>query len=531
MALLETETQTHSTDLTTLGASELAAAIARGDVSALDAVEAHIDRIERVNGALNAVVYSRYDAARAEARSADRRRANGEPLGPLHGVPITLKECLDLEGAPSTFGLPSRANTVAAQDDLYVARMRAAGAIVLGKTNVAQLLFHAECENPVYGRTNNPWNLERTSGGSSGGEGAIIAAGGSPLGLGTDIGGSLRYPAAYCGIASLKPTAGRTPDAGRYSSPIGQRAIVSQVGVLARRVADVALGTEVINGGRAPDTEPPMPLGDFERVDLARLRVATYADDGTFAVAPAVRRAVGAAAAALRAAGATVTEWQPPDVSQALDLFFSIMSADGGAGMKHALGRDKRDPRIGTMLAMGGRSATTLGLLGRLLRLAGQPGLAQGIKNFGHRDTWHYWQVVEAQMEYQRRFAQALDHDDGGPFDLILCPATALPAWTHGAGQNLVLAGAYTALYNVLGYPAGVVPVTRVRAGEEIGRKPSRDLVQQSAYNVEQGSAGLPIGVQVVARPWREHVALAAMRAIEDAARAQADFPAQPPIG
>ena len=261
------------------------------------------------------MVFKRYDAARAEARSADGRRASGEPLGPLHGVPITLKECLDLEGTPSTFGLPSRANTRATQDDLYVARMRAAGAIVLGKTNVAQLLFHTECENPVYGRTNNPWNLERTCGGSSGGEGAIIAAGGSPLGLGTDIGGSLRYPAAYCGIASLKPTAGRTPDAGRYSSPIGQRAIVSQVGVLARRVADVALGTEVINGGRAPDAEPPMPLGDFERVDLARLRVATYADDGTFTVAPAVRRAVGEAAAALRAAGATVTEWQPPDVS------------------------------------------------------------------------------------------------------------------------------------------------------------------------------------------------------------------------
>src|SRR3954466_823386 len=250
MSLLETEAQAHTTDLTTLGASELAAAIARGDASALDVVEAHIDRIERVNGALYAVVYSRYDAARAEPRSADQRRANGEPLGPLHGVPITLKECLDLEGAPSTFGLPSRAGIAATRDDLYVVRMRAAGAIVLGKTNVAQLLFHVECENPVYGRTNNPWNPARTSGGSSGGEAAIIAAGGSPLGLGTDVGGSLRYPAAYCGIASLKPTAGRTPDAGRYSSPIGQRAIVSQVGVLARRVADVALGIKVINGGR-----------------------------------------------------------------------------------------------------------------------------------------------------------------------------------------------------------------------------------------------------------------------------------------
>jgi fatty acid amide hydrolase len=521
---------TKTIDITMLGAGELAAAIASGEVSALDAVEAHIERIERVNPQLNAVVVKRYDAARAEARAADRRRASGEPLGPLHGVPITIKECLDLEGTPSTFGLQALANTRAAQDDTYVARMKAAGAIVLGKTNVAQLLFHVECDNPVYGRTNNPWNLERTSGGSSGGEGAIIAAGGSPLGLGTDIGGSLRYPAAHCGIASLKPTTGRTPDAGRYSSPIGQRAIVSQVGVLARRVADVALGVEAINGGRAPSVEPPMPLGDFERVDLARLRVATYADDGTFTVAPAIRRAVGEAADALRAAGARVTEWQPPDVAQAFDLFFSVMSADGGAGMKHALGRDKRDPRIATLVALGGRSTATLGLLGRLLRLAGQPGMAQGIKNFGHSDTWHYWQVVEAQMEYQRRFAEALDRADGGPFDLILCPATSLPAWTHGAGQNLILGGAYTALYNVLGYPAGVVPVTRVREGEELGRKPSRDMVQQAAYNVELGSAGLPIGVQVVARPWREHVALAAMRAIEDAARAGEDFTAMPPI-
>jgi len=206
------------------------------------------------------------------------------------------------------------------------------------------------------------------------------------------------------------------------------------------------------------------------------------------------------------------------------------MSADGGAGLKHALGRDKRDPRIATIIALSGRSPATLGLLGRLLRLAGQAGLAQGIKSFGHSDTWHYWQVVEAQMEYRRRFAEALDRADGGPFDLIVCPATSLPAWTHGAAQNLVLGGAYTALYNVLGYPAGVVPVTRVRAGEELGRQPSRDMVQQAAYGVERSSAGLPIGVQVVARPWREHVALAAMRAIEEAARARADFPVAPPM-
>src|SRR5690242_9828468 len=194
---------TKNAALTSLSAGELAGLIARGEVSAVEAVEAHIERIEQVNAALNAVVVKRYDAARAEAREADERRARGEALGPLHGVPITIKESLDLVDTPSTFGLPSRASVLARQDDLYVARMRQAGAIILGKTNVAQLLYYIESDNPVYGRTNNPWNLDRSSGGSSGGQAAIIAAGGSPIGLGTDLGGSIRVPATFCGIAGL----------------------------------------------------------------------------------------------------------------------------------------------------------------------------------------------------------------------------------------------------------------------------------------------------------------------------------------
>ncbi|HKV59086.1 MAG TPA: amidase [Ktedonobacteraceae bacterium] len=511
--------------LTKLSAIELAQMIATGDISSLEAVEAHIERIERVNPALNAVVVKRYDAARAEAREADARRARGEMLGPLHGVPITIKECLDLAGTPSTFGLPSRAGHNAGQDDLYVARIRDAGAIILGKTNVAQILLYFESDNPVYGRTNNPWNAARTPGGSSGGQGAIIAAGGSPLGLGTDIGGSLRIPATFCGIASLKPTAGRTPDAGRYSVPIGQRAIVSQVGVLARTVSDVALGTEIINGGRNPSTEPPMPLGDPNTVEISKLRVAYYTEDGTFQTAPAVRRAVLEAARVLRDCGAQVTAWSPPDVSHAADLFFSILSADGARGFKQALGRDKRDPRIASLEFMGARSRPTLAALGGLLKTLGQPGLAGSIRNFGHHDTHHYWQIVEAQMEYQRRFLDALDHSDGGPFDVILCPACALPALTHGASRDVLTTGGYTILYNVLGYPAGVVPFTRVRSNEEVGRAPSRDTVEKTARKVELDSAGLPVGVQVVARPWREHVALAAMRAIEEVASTREDYP------
>jgi fatty acid amide hydrolase len=170
-------------DPCTLPATELAAQIALGAFTAREAVEAYIARIERLNEALNAVVVKRYDEARAEADAIDQRRARGETLPPLAGVPITVKECLDLAGTAATFGLPGRIATRAAIDDPYVGRLRAAGAIVIAKTNVAQLLIFTETDNPVYGRTNNPWNLERSSGGSSGGEAAILAAGGSALAL------------------------------------------------------------------------------------------------------------------------------------------------------------------------------------------------------------------------------------------------------------------------------------------------------------------------------------------------------------
>ena len=204
-------------------AQELARLIASGEISAREVVDAHIERIEAINPKLNAVVVERFDAARREAASVDGKRAVRDKLPPLAGVPITVKECLDLAGTPSTFGITSRANTIASADEQHVARLRAAGAIVLGKTNDSQLLITIECDNPVYGRSNNPWNPDRTCGGSSGGEGAIIAAGGSALGLGTDIGGSSRYPAAFCGIIGFKPTPADVRVRRGSASPLASR--------------------------------------------------------------------------------------------------------------------------------------------------------------------------------------------------------------------------------------------------------------------------------------------------------------------
>lgn len=502
--------------ITQLSATALAQAIAAGELRAEDAVAAHIERIEALNPRLNAVAARRYKTALAEARAADHQRG---ARGLLHGVPITIKDSIDVAGLPSTFGLPSRAAQRAAADDVHVARLRAAGAIVLAKTNVAQCLAYTECDNPLHGRTLNPWDAARTPGGSSGGEAALIAAGGSPLGLGTDIGGSVRVPAAFCGIASLKPTSGRLDDPGEYSWPAGQRAVPSQVGVMARHSEDVALGLRVANGDRG---DVP-PLWDYRKVDLSTLKVAYYTADGSFEPSPAAQRAVLQATEALRSAGARVQAWAPPAVPEMLAVFGGLLTADGGAHLRRVLRGNPVTPQLKQILFGAGLPAWLLPGLRALVRALGQSGLEASLAAFARPTADRHFTLVQRQQRYRDTFAEAL-----GDCDLVLAPPVSLPAFTHGSSRDLLTAGAYAPLYNLLGWPAGVVPVTRVRSGEESRRRPGRDLIQRLAARVEQGSAGLPMGVQVIARPWQEHLVLAAMQAIEQAARAQDDFPQTP---
>jgi fatty acid amide hydrolase len=316
---------------------------------------------------------------------------------------------------------------------------------------------------------------------------------------------------------------------GEYWGPRGQRAVASQIGVLAPRMADVALGLQVING-QAWTGAPSCALGDYTQIDVSRLRVAFYTDDGTFSVSPAVARAVHLAAQTLRDAGARVAAWSPPGAPASLNLFYGILGADKVEVMRQRFGPGKRTPQISQLMALASVPLGVIKLMRPLLRLSGQPSLANALESFGSNTIGHYWQLVEAQIDYQKQFADALDNAPGGPFDVILCPPCALPAYTHGASRDLLTAGAYATLYNLLGYPAGVVPVTKVLENEQGERTPLRDIVQKMALQVEQGSAGLPVGVQVVARPWREDVALAAMAAIEQEARQHADF-SPPPVG
>jgi fatty acid amide hydrolase len=510
--------------LLTFGARRLAGMIARKDVSSVEVVRAHITRIEEVNALLNAVVVARFDEALEEAAELDARHARGESAGALHGVPITMKESLDLAGSPSTFGVTAHRHDFPRKDDPYVARLRSAGAVVLGKTNVSQLLMFVETDNPVYGRTNNPWNLARSPGGSSGGEAAIIAALGSPLGVGTDIGGSCRNPAACCGVVGFKPTAGRLPDFGRGSMPIGQLAISSQVGMLAPRVDDVALALEVANGGQALD-EDVRPLGDPATVDVSKLTVGYYVDDGFLSPCSAAIRAVHEARNALERRGATVVPFTPPELTTGLRLFHEILGGDGGRGMLRFLDGSPQDFRIRRMIQIASARLPVLLAVRAMMRLSGRHKFASLLRSYGHRDTSSHWDAVALLDAYRGQVLAALDRASPSPIDVLLSPAAALPAVRHGGTAELGVIGSYVAIYNVLGYPAGVVPFTRVRESEETGTPRTSDPMDVAALASERGSAGLPIGVQIAARPFREHVALAVMRALEEVALERLDRP------
>jgi fatty acid amide hydrolase len=533
MALAETSTAAipeRQLALADLSAREIAARIAAGELSSRDAVEHFIRRLKAVDGRLNAVVVDLSESARQAAAEIDKARSRGDKLPPLAGVPVTIKECFDLPGTASTFGLTSRRREIESKDDPYVAALRAAGAIPIAKTNLPQLMIFTETDNPLYGRTNNPWDPERSCGGSSGGEAAVIAAGGSPLGLGNDIGGSLRVPAAFCGITSIRPTAGRTPDHCAHGLPVGQTGIVSQVGPMARHVEDLVLGLSVLDRARDPFVVPGPQLGDPNAVDLSRLRFATFTDDGEFPIAPAARRAVAEAAQMLIAAGAKPAPWKAPALSRATDLLFACLSADRTRAFRRLLRGNKVDRRVRPLLLTAGLPAWLRGMLASALDAVGQRRSARNMRRFASGSADDYWQTIEALADFRNDLLRSLEAADGGPIDFILCPAYAVPAVRHGATELLPMPGAYSPLANVSGFPAGVVPVTRVRPGEESDRPQSRDIVDRVARESERGSAGLPISVQIIARPWRDHVALAAMAKIEAEARKQPDYPARPPL-
>ncbi|MFW2380520.1 MAG: amidase [Acidimicrobiales bacterium] len=511
-------------------ASQLAQLIRAGDVSVFEVVEAHISRIESVNDQLNAVVIPLFDEARAEARSADEALRSGQNVGPLHGVPVTIKEQYRVSGTQTTLGASERIRNVYYDEGPLVTALRNAGAIILGKTNVIQTLAGWESDNPVYGRTNNPWNLGRTPGGSSGGEAAIVASGGSALGLAGDFGGSIRVPASFCGVHGFKPTAGRLSNddfpGGLLTS--GQETFIPQPGPIARTVEDLSLAMEVFGETSLQptgDVVPPVPLRDPARIDLVGLRVGMYTDNGYFPISPGVKRAVEDAAAALQRLGATVETIRPPDASEAVRIFLRAASAGGSRDMFRLLGDEEPISQVAGLLRAVRIPSPLRPIVAKMMELRGQHRVAEVIRQVRPSSASDYFEIVEARNSYRQAFRLILDQAN---LHAVICPPVATPAFTHGSSEHLLPALSYVLAFNVLGTPAGVISTSMVRPGEARTKGRSRDMADIVAAKVDEASAGLPLGVQVVAGHWDDDIVLAIMAGLEAHFRTTPEYPQTP---
>jgi amidase len=455
-----------------MSATRLAAAIRAKELSATEAVRLYIARIEAVNPAINAVVAACFERALQEAAAADAALARGADVGPLHGVPMTIKDSFDTEGVVSTGGTLGRRDFVPAKDATIVARVRAAGAILLGKTNTPEFTLGGGWKgthNLVYGLTKNPYDTDYQPGASSGGSGAIVAAGGAAFDLGSDYGGSLRVPATSNGIVTLKPTFGRSPRTGHIIGYGGAFDSFQETGPLVRWVADLALLMPIICGPDDSDCAmAPVPFGDPAAVDVAKLRVAySIPDDAAEEVKAALTTCVGY----FEAVGCAVAADAPPKVKELGEARSKFTAGPGADWMQRLLAKH------GTK--------------------QGSPGLWYG----GEGTTCAAFTQACEEMDALKSEQLAWFEN----YDVFVCPVSTrglpLPvddgalAAVRAEMQRSATTLSFTGNFNTNGWPAGVV-----RAG------------------ATTGAPHMPFGVQVAAPPWRDDVVIAALALIESQA-------------
>jgi len=446
--------------------STIALLIRRRDVSPVEVVEAHLEQTSGLNPLLNAIVTLAPDVI-DRAKEAERVVMRGDQLGSLHGVPVTIKDTIETAGLRTTSGSRIRAEHVPQKDAPAVARLKAAGAIILGKTNPAEMAMDYTADNPIFGRTNHPLNAKLTPGGSSGGEAAAIATFMSPGGLGSDLAGSVRIPAHFCGICGLKPTTGRVPGEGQFPPSTGPYSLGAVIGPMARRVGDLRVLFRALLAQAQPAHE----------VSLRDSRFAWYADDGVVPVTEETARAVSRAAAALTDAGFVGTERRPPHVERGNELWLKLFSRASVVQLRKVYaGRENEGGSfVSWRLATAGETPP--------------PTLDEYIANW---------------MERDRLREELLQWMETTP--ILVAPVGATHAYPHdtlkvtvrGSTMGTFRAFSYAQTFNVFDLPVVTVPAGR-------------------------SSEGLSIGVQIVGRPFAEEMVLDAAEIIEEALSTDTD--------
>jgi Asp-tRNA(Asn)/Glu-tRNA(Gln) amidotransferase A subunit family amidase len=449
-------------DLTTQSITTLVELIQRREASPVELVQAYLDRIEQINPQLNAIVTLAPDAIE-KAREAEAAVVRGDALGSLHGIPLTVKDTIETKGLRTTSGSAMRADFIPKRDAGAVARLKAAGAIILGKTNTAEMAMDYTADNPVFGRTNNPHDPLLSPGGSSGGEAAAIATRMSPGGIGSDLAGSVRIPAHFCGIAGLKPTVGRVPGDGQFPPGIGPYSLGAAIGPMARSVGDLHLLFDPL----AKDSSDKSL--DQRRGLIKGWRVSWYVDDGVSPVTDETKQAVEAAARALVDAGLIIEGTRPPGVERGHELWLKLFSRASVVQLQNVYAG--HEEKAGEFVRW------------RLATADNDP----APKLDDYINSW---------LERDRLRAKLVRWMDQTP--LILAPVGATPALPHDTHKVKVgdqtlstfRAFSYSQTYNVFDLPAVVIPVGK-------------------------SAEGLPIGVQIIGRPFDEENVLAAAAIIE----------------
>lgn len=453
-------------NIVTLSTLELAEAIRLKKISAQEVVQAHIDQIDKVNSSLNAVVQLNPERALMEARQLDDLQAKGHLKGPLHGVPFSMKDVFNTEGDIVTAGTLALKNHVAKEDCVIAQRLKAAGGILLGKTNTSELEIAPDADNLVYGATSNPYQLSHSAGGSSGGSAAIVAACGSPFSIGADLGGSLRIPAHYCGIAALRPTPGRIPGTGViYGQRTGIGGRFTTEGPLARSVEDLELVLKLISGPDGIDPKVvPVLLHSLADQNVSSYKIAYFDQDGNSEITPETKATIQLAAKALADLGATVREDQPERLGQGFELFENLLGANAVNGIESAV-KQLQIPELSELVKS-------------FLVYVSQ--FTCDLPTFMAR-----WDQVDQFCSHVLQFMQN--------YDVMICPVTAkLAPPLHTAIWDASFVSSFSYCWEI---SIALLPSVVVRCGT--------------------GANHLPIGLQIIAKPWREDAALAVAKQLE----------------
>ncbi|KAG2145328.1 amidase signature domain-containing protein [Suillus bovinus] len=513
-------------------ASEIVQRIAKGEWTSSQVLEAYIARSAMAQAETNCLTEVLYEDARKRAKELDAEFASTKTLvGPFHGVPFSVKDNYQIEGYDATIGFTAWANNPGKKDACLVTQLRNAGAIIFVKTNVPQTMLAFECSNPLWGRTTNPWNNEYTCGGSSGGEGALLAMDGSAMGIGSDIGGSLRIPTSYCGIYALKPTAERVSSIGtqgRSSTRPGFEAVRSAHGPLARSVQDCELFCKTIFGQKDSSHQNiPMP---YQPVELpSTLRFGYYLSDGMIESSPVCKRAVLETVSALRKQGHECIEFTSPLNATAMEVFVGLASSDGYKKMLSHLDSDPMEDSL-FLVTLGPRLPSFVRKLACWIvkTFLGDSLFSRFFSSAREKSVLEFTDLTD-----QRNQATAAWYEqvwDKYSFDGIIAPVQSLPVIPHGGSAYLSPLAATTIVYNIIDSPVGVIPVTRVNPDTDelstdfVAGASGRSKVLETRMYLgnnpvydPKAMEGIPVGVQLVGKKWEDEKVLAMMHVVDEA--------------